>query len=116
MAQFGSFINQSINDLGPGNPVVGAGATIYYWSDRYAYEVLEVNDRDVKIAPYAVTWEQPYTGYANPLKVLEENAVWIRFRYGKWWMRNAQDNAAGTKFSAINIRFGYKSHYQDPSF
>lgn len=42
------------------NPIVGKGATILAWTDRYAYEVLSVSDcgKKVVIAPYVVKHAQ----------------------------------------------------------
>lgn len=80
----GSLINCMMSNNNT-KPEVGKGATILLYSDRHAYEVVEViNDKkaiiqryDVRTNPYG---EQNYT-YDTLLPYKDT----IVFRYGSWW-------------------------------
>jgi len=86
---------------------VGMGATGWYWTDRYAYEVVRViSDKTVEIRRLNATlvgnWlDQDYTYEAN------EDAPVERVRKCK----NGWKTSNG-----MRVAFGVASEYRDPSF
>ena len=68
------------------NIEVGTGMTEYYWSDRKAYEVVEVKDqKHVKVREY----DHKHIGadYSNDWELIsnEENPVYDMTKRGKYW-------------------------------
>jgi hypothetical protein len=108
----GSFFNYLMGNT-QSLPEVGKGATILYWSDRDAYEVLNVSAdrRRVLIQAYKVKRidnlgmsDQQEYAYDELAGIPE----WIVFKYNSWRYENT-----GGK---LNIIFGVKKQYYDFSF
>jgi len=89
--QTGSFFNWMMSK-NKSVPVVGAGATILLWSDRHAYEVIEVNEREKScvIQRYAPT-RLDNLGMSDSqdyeYKELTEQKVKLYYRWGGWKTR-----------------------------
>ena len=84
----GSFFNLM---MGNNNtlPVVGEGATILHWTDRSAYEVIEVSKdyKDVVIQRYKAKRVDNYgmsDSQSYEYKELEEQTKKLRYRNGGW--------------------------------
>lgn len=94
-----------------GVPIVGEGMTRFMWSDRYAYEVMEVSEdrKEVIVQEYNFTYN-PYSEDEGELTTLRNGRITLRFRYGSWWAMGEHGN------SKWNVRFGMKSAYRDPYF
>ena len=89
--QTGSFFNWMMSK-NKSVPVVGAGATILLWSDRHAYEVIEVNEKEKScvIQRYAPT-RLDKLGMSDSqdyeYKELTEQKVKLYYRWGGWKSR-----------------------------
>src|SRR3989339_659162 len=112
-------------------PKVGEGATILHWTDRSAYEVMEVskNYKTVVIQKYEA-WRKriktieytnetfelivkgrkdgTYNDKCDLFKEIHDENGEFRFVAGKTIVR--------TKFSKVNIVFGIRQEYYDYSF
>ena len=94
--QTGSFFNWMMSK-NQSIPVVGAGATILLWTDRHAYEVIEVNEKEKscviqRYAPkrtddFGMSDSQDYE-----YKELTEEKVKLYYRWGGWKSRRDSVN------------------------
>jgi hypothetical protein len=88
-SQTGSFFNHlmSYNDS---VPEVGKGATILYWTDRHAYEVIEVDEdkKKVVIQKYAPNMPKgmkgPNYGQIYEYKELTNEKMTLYYKWGSW--------------------------------
>ena len=115
----GSFINMMMSNNST-VPEVGKGATVLSWTDRHAYEVIEVSDdkKRVVVQQYnakridgnGMSDSQEYEyKELNPKK---EVIVW---RWGAWrWERDKL--LMKRIYSKINIVWGEKREYYDYTF
>ena len=110
----GSLVNWMLTNPNYVKPEVGMDVTECHWTDRDAWRVVEV-DKDgkgcklQKYAPKIVGnyYEQNYIyedENGNPL--LSDHFMHVRYKYKGWRNRNYK----------VNLRFGYRSQYEDPSF
>jgi hypothetical protein len=89
--QTGSFFNWMMSK-NQSIPVVGAGATILLWTDRHAYEVIEVNEKEKScvIQRYAPTRLDKY-GMSDSqdyeYKELTQEKVKLYYKWGGWKSR-----------------------------
>ena len=93
---------------------VGEGMTKYNWSDRYAYEVIEVISQKHVIVrelshkcvggPYSNEWEL-YSDKSNPTMELVKR--------GKYWYRVYCE---GQMRERVNVSFGVADYYYDYEF
>jgi len=108
MKLYGSVINRlEEHSLSP-DPVVGMGATVYAWSDRYAGTITKVSPsgKTVTITEDTVVWEPFPSGYAKGYEPNPDGRTWV-----------ARKRPNGVWKSAGNgVRLGWKSAYRDPSF
>ena len=110
----GSLVNWMLANPDYVKPEVGMDVTEFFWSDRRAWRVVEVDEdgKGCKLQQYAAKlvgnyYEQNYIyedENGNPL--LSNNFMTIRYKYKSW--------RAGR--SKVNLRFGYRNEYEDPSF
>ena len=96
-------------------PQVGKGATILMWTDRNAYEVLDVSKdkKTVTIQRYKRKLDKNAEPYSDNYiyDELEGKPFKIYFKWGSW---KEKDNYG--KYIKINIIFGIKDEYYDWSF
>jgi hypothetical protein len=96
-------------------PIVGKGMTQLMWSDRYAYEVMEVSQdgKKVVVRAYNTTCEY-YSGYPKDgnMGTLYEQDIHMKFSHGKWRMKERYDD----KYNVVNVIFGVLDPYRDPHF
>ena len=108
-------------DTGNTPPKVGEGATVFGWTDRYAYEVesvapdgkscvvYELDAKRVDSNGMSEMQEYEYSRPANPrFKTLV-------FRWGAWREKSEADWRE-KKYPKISIRFGIRQKYYDFSF
>jgi hypothetical protein len=126
-----------------GIPVVGEGATELLWSDRLAYDVIEVSEdkktawikrcssdiiykvvyrnrawrKEFETADFLPEWTAKFpvnTRYCEMLTEDERKAVY----QDHIWPCNVVEGITYRKiiYSKINIIFGVKEEYQDPTF
>lgn len=101
---------------------VGTGMTEYLWSDRHAYEVVEVTDqKHIKVREY----DHRYAGDGSMDNVWElisnpENPIREMVKWGKYWyFRSGYVDENGRKSTCrvrANVSFGKASYYYDYSF
>lgn len=127
MKLYGS-LNNRLNENGYCNGTynniqVGTLCTVYLWSDRHAYEVVEVKDqKHIKIRRLTATridnngmsdW-QDYkyeSDETNPIKELQLfKSGWKEIKYSQW----EENKRIGSV--KINISFGIADEYYDYSF
>ena len=117
----GSLTNWMMSSGSKSFPVVGAGATEFGWTDRYAYEVLSVSADGKQCVIVRLDAKrtdtlgmtdsgQEYEYSINPKRKPET-------LYFKWnaWRRYQPDNWEH-KYPKITIRFGIKDEYYEFSF
>lgn len=98
---------------------VGTLATVYFYSDRFPYEVLKViNDKHIFVRELSHKKKEgspemsnEWDLYSNPDNKLYE----LKFRYGKWKVVS-QLKDGSIYYSDINISFGVAEYYFDYSF
>lgn len=101
---------------------VGTGMTEYLWSDRHAYEVVEVTDqKHIKVREY----DHRYAGkghmdnewelISNPNNHVREMVKWGKYWYFKTEYINGNGRKAIHRVRA-NVSFGKASYYYDYSF
>lgn len=125
--------------------VVGTGVTEYYYSDRRAYEVVEVQDQKhvsireydhkAKGEPMSNSWEL-ISNEENPvIKLVKRGDFWYRsvtasiehvnsedFNVKMWLLHNGFDiekirkSGKQTKYHKMNVSFGIADYYYDYSF
>ena len=110
----GSLVNWALANPDYVKPEVGMDVTEFFWSDRRAWRVVEVDEdgKGCKLQQYAAKlvgnyYEQNYIyedENGNPL--LSNNFMTIRYKYKSW--------RAGR--SKVNLRFGYRFEYVDILF
>lgn len=114
MKFYGSVINR-LAETRNARPEVGMGVTEYMWSDRHAYEIIEVKDdrhitvRALKstIRPGTEYYEQDYIYESDP-----EARVKNLFLTNKGlWRERIGRSLGDTKFG-----IGVACEYRDPSF
>lgn len=99
-------------------PVVGQGATIHYGSDSHAYEVISVrpDKKQAVIQSYAtkcIDHEQQEYVYDE----LIGQQFPLVFRWKAWRKVCKNWNGTGkTYYPKVNITFGVRREYYDPSF
>ena len=115
---YGSITNRVDERVRGEEPKVGMGVTHYGWSDRYAYEVIEVKDARHIVVRRLDAIRTDHNGFSeiqeyeyktnpnNPTERLYKNnkGRWVR-RVGK----NGVDNYGGW-------RIGNAEEYRDPCF
>ena len=110
--QTGSFFNYLMGN-NQSVPKVGEGATILYWSDRDAYEVLNtsLDGKRVLIDKYREK-RTDNLGMSDHQEYAYDELIgapqWIVYKYNSWRYENT-----GGK---LNIIFGVKQQYYDFSF
>lgn len=102
-------------------PEVGKGATILRWTDRQAYEVVNVSKdgKEVVLQRYSprraddrgMTDAQEYI-----YDTLIESYLTLRFRYGRWYAKYGGDDGEKPVYDRIHVIFGEKMEYYDFSF
>ncbi|MFA6813428.1 MAG: hypothetical protein WCR45_10165 [Bacteroidaceae bacterium] len=118
----GSFINMMMSRNGS-LPEVGKGATELRWTDRSAYEVIEVReDKKRVIVQQYLPKRIDSNGMSEcqdyeykDLHPMKEVIVW---KWGSWrWEREYTENGKTTReYSKVNILWGVKDEYFDYSF
>ncbi len=94
-------------------PIVGMGATILFWSDRHAYEVLSVSEdgTDVVIQRYRtcrIDNEPPFSiGQRYEFKELEHNLVSVKKIENSWKLMNRHTG----RWDDVSIVFGVKDEF-----
>lgn len=131
MAKWYGSVNNRMEEgvtFGDKKPYVGMGATEYLWSDRHAYEVVEViDDKHVvvrrcdakRIDNNGMSESQEYAYTLQPYKEWDDcfgrkcnNNVKLVFMKKSGWRERLPDGKLGTnKFS-----LGVKKEYYDFSF
>lgn len=94
------------------HPRVGRGMTRLMWSDRIAYEVVDVSEdgKRVTVQEFNYVIKDPYDGYAE-LRELRPFTEELRYRYGSWW--KISEKGSNSRWS---VRWGVKETYIDPHF
>ena len=94
-------------------PEVGKGATIVSWTDRHAYEVLEVKNRGREVViqrykreraddiPMSNNWKH---------EVLEGEPMTLYYKWGAWRVKTFDG------WSKLSIVFGIAESYHDYEF
>lgn len=112
---FGSLQNRLAERSAPPEPVVGMGCTELCYTDRHAYEIIEVKDArhckaralDSKMKPGTDWLDQDYDYFSNP-----NGTVVNLFKTLKgFWVEKYSDGSYGSRFA-----LGYANEYRDPSF
>ena len=91
---------------------VGTGMTEYFWSDRKAYEVVEVTDqKHIKVREYA--HECIGGPYSNEWKLTSDPTKPVRemVKRGKYWYWGSVN-----KYNRAKVSFGKASYYYDYEF
>lgn len=114
----GSLVNHLLANENYVKPEVGMDVTEFHWSDRTAWRIVEV-DKDLKgctLQRYEAKLivDETHNYYTQDYKYEDENGnpllgevkMHIRYKYKNW------KDGSITK----NLRFGYRSQYEDPSF
>ena len=125
---------------------VGTGMTEYLWSDRHAYEVIEVKDQkhvtvrklDHKLVgeAYSNDWEL-ISNEDNPTYAMTKRgdywyytATWTREEVERltderdkifliingWDLDKIREKGSQTKYRRANVSFGYADYYYDYEF
>ena len=115
-----SLVNHIMSSNGT-RPEVGKGATILRWTDRQAYEVVNVSKdgKEVVLQRYSprraddrgMTDAQEYI-----YDTLIESYLTLRFRYGRWYAKYGGDDGEKPVYDRIHVIFGEKMEYYDFSF
>ena len=102
-------------------PEVGKGATILRWTDRQAYEVVNVSKdgKEVVLQRYSprraddrgMTDAQEYI-----YDTLIESYLTLRFRYGRWYEKYEGEEGEKPVYCRAHVIFGEKMEYYDFSF
>ena len=114
MTETASLVNFMLANPKFVKPEIGMDVTQCHWTDRDAWRVVEV-DKDGKgctLQKYAAKLKGDYYGQnyvyedenGNPL--LCNQFMHVRYKYKGW--------RSGS--SKVNLRFGYRNQYEDPSF
>jgi hypothetical protein len=90
-------------------PKVGQGMTRLFWTDRYAYEVLWVS-KDAKRVIVKRYEEEYKDSYVVGIGDLVGEEMEIRYRHGAWRFQSYKG------WEKMNVIFGVRSAYRDPSF
>ena len=127
MKWYGSVTNRIEERMEGAKPEVGMGVTEYFWSDREAYEIIEVIDeKHFKMRKYDV--KNVGSGYGDNSWELISNpdgyVYEMVFRYGKWYEKyqkiyydeNGNKHPDGYGFRKKNIRIGVADYYYDFEF
>jgi hypothetical protein len=137
-AQTGSMTNHLMSRAVKSEPIVGMGATILSWSDRYAATVQEVttlkngkilvkvtSDKAKLISGSTMTEDQEYEYTPNPegkvYYFMKNRDEWYQV-YHKCVGYNEELNAPilSNRFSKVSgglgILFGHRESYRDPCF
>ena len=103
---------------------VGTGVTEYLWSDRHAYEVVDVKDQNhvfirrvdtTRIDNNGMSEIQDYEYKSNPKNEKKE----LVFKYNHWYEVRRWIDKEGKKrrkSERINVSFGIMEEYYDFSF
>lgn len=111
----GSLQNRLSEHMIPPEPEVGMGCTELLYSDRHAYEIIEVKDArhckaralDCKMKPGTDWLDQDYEYSSNP-----KNPVVNLFKTCRgYWVERYSNGSYGSRF-----RLGVAEEYRDPSF
>ena len=115
-----SLVNHIMSSNGT-RPEVGKGATILRWTDRQAYEVVNVSKdgKEVLLQRYSprriddrgMTDAQDYI-----YDTLIESYLTLRLRYGKWYVKHDGNNGERPTYDKIHVIFGERVEYYDYSF
>ena len=89
MKLYGNVINRIQEEAMSKTPEVGMGVTEYLWSDRNAYEIIEViNDKHFIMRRYTAKHIGEYGSQNWELISDEDNATLdMVYRYGSWYSR-----------------------------
>lgn len=119
-AETSSLVNHIMSNNST-RPEVGKGATILRWTDRQAYEVVNVSKdgKEVVLQRYSprraddrgMTDAQEYI-----YDTLIESYLTLRFRYGRWYAKYGGDDGEKPVYDRIHVIFGEKMEYYDFSF
>lgn len=118
----GSLTNAMMSHTGT-FPVVGKGATLLSWTDRYAYFVNSVSaDGKTCVIERAIAIREDNNGMSDAQSYRYERhapgdttPVTLRFRYGRWYLQHGTP-LTGISYSKINVCFGTMREYYDHSF
>ena len=116
----GSLVNHVLSEANL-TPIVGAGATVLRWSDRKAYEVVEVSKDGKKCVIQRYNAKCTRSNGEDQdwdLTELTEQKMDLAYRYKAWHVvtEYTENGKLKKDYSKINIRFGYKEEYYDPCF
>lgn len=127
MKWYGSVTNRIEERIEGVKPEIGMGVTEYLWSDRNAYEIIDVIDeKHFKMRRYDV--KNIGSGYGDNSWELISNpdgyVYEMVFRYGKWYEKyqkmnydeNGNKYPDGYGFRKMNIRIGVADYYYDFEF
>ena len=91
MKLYGNLMNRMEENMKGEKPEVGLGVTEYLYSDRNAYEIVEVeNDKHFKMRRYQVKHNGSYGSQDWELISDESKPLYdMVFRYNKWYERIA---------------------------
>ena len=110
----GSLVNWMLANPNYVKPEVGMDVTEFHWTDRSAWRIVEVDEdgKGCKLQRYnpkaiGSYYEQNYKYEdENGKPLLSNQFMKIRYKYKSW--------RAGRE--KVNLRFGYRNEYEDPSF
>jgi hypothetical protein len=101
---------------------VGQGVTEYSWSDRDAYEVVEVKDqKHITIRAYDHKLKDGTDWYSQDWKLISNpnNPTVDITKRGKYWYTvhtYIEDGKPKKHYNRMNISIGHADYYRDPSF
>lgn len=111
---YGSLENRLMERSKQPEPVVGMGVTQCLWSDRHAFEIIEVKDsRHITIRRMAHKCKDYYAGdwevWSDPTQ--QDIRQLFKTKKGQWRERIGKNGLGDTRFSV-----GKADEYEDPSF
>jgi superoxide dismutase len=112
----GSYINYLMGNNAT-TPVVGEGATLLMYTDRYPLEVLSVSKDGkrclVRNLEAVAVGNNLQIGHQSWELVSDESskAYELRYRHGAW--RRMSNNNGIVNWNKVNIRFGKAEYYRD---
>jgi hypothetical protein len=144
MKMYGNIINRIQEEAISKTPEIGMGVTEYLWSDRNAYEIIEVkNEKHFIMRKYTAKHIGPY-GSQNWELISDENNATLDmvYRYGSWYSRitytkesiekalkrdgyvlldektinKAMNDGVAYKYNKMNIVIGVADYYYDFEF
>ena len=119
MRYYGNLINRLEENGGSVKPEVGMGVTEYLWSDRRAYEIVEVTDeKHFKMREYEA--KNVGSGYGdNSWELISKPDGYVYemvFRYGSWYHKQKRCYGEGYEYRKMKIRIGVADYYYDFEF